>query len=575
MTVNVLKNPRSFVQEAKSNNITHDLLQEAIECIGMQKVCRMFKGKSQRGNIDAISAGTMLNWLATFKYSEDHPAENKSEAYQARSIEKNGDEWDEYVKILETKIDDEILDTWNHISLKKLGDEAIKHGFTIGVRNSKARQNLRERLEKMAERRREKFWEKIHTGKDEDEETEEVDEKINYDRINVPTLKQIMKKRGIVSSKLKKAEMIEKLEEYDENIDDIILDVKTNKYENMNCDNLKKLARDRKLTKYNKLNKEALVNLHTEYDETIEQIKEEVKEEIKKEENDTLIFKSELTGNKNIRVFGTNDKPWFVAKDIAEILEYKDSKKAIRDHVHSDDIISWREYRENKGGDLVTLQIHPETKLINEPGLYSLISGSKLEKAVLFRRWVYSEVLPSIRKTGNYKLDNPTRFIIQDDNSVRSQLLGISNMDVESEKLEKDVNLVNYNNLSCVYVAYIGNSLIKIGFSDCILTRERKHMSGESMFPQFRIVKCFEVSGKPIETILHSLLDRYRHVYGKQKEIYKTENLIEFIGIIEKILDENDLKIVVARLRIKVLELENKLLKTELENRDLRSMKKE
>ena len=59
-------------------------------------------------------------------------------------------------------------------------------------------------------------------------------------------------------------------------------------------------------------------------------------------------------------------------------------------------------------------------------------------------------MLPSIRKTGQYKLDNPARFILQDDNSVRSQLLSISNMDIEAEKLEKEVDLVRYSNIPCI-----------------------------------------------------------------------------------------------------------------------------
>ena len=66
MTVVVLSNPKSFVNEAVSKNITYDLLNEAVECIGAQAVVRMFVGKSTRGSIGCLSSKSLQNWLVIY-----------------------------------------------------------------------------------------------------------------------------------------------------------------------------------------------------------------------------------------------------------------------------------------------------------------------------------------------------------------------------------------------------------------------------------------------------------------------------------------------------------------------------
>ena len=95
---------------------------------------------------------------------------------------------------------------------------------------------------------------------------------------------------------------------------------------------------------------------------------------------------------------------WFKAKTIADILEYKDTKKAIKDHVDFEDKITLKDLN-SWGGDLPPPK-NDHMIYINESGLYSLILGSKMEKAKEFKRWVTKEVLPSIRKTGNYELNH-------------------------------------------------------------------------------------------------------------------------------------------------------------------------
>ncbi len=94
-----------------------------------------------------------------------------------------------------------------------------------------------------------------------------------------------------------------------------------------------------------------------------------------------------------IRTLELNGEPWFVGKDVAGILGYADTNKAIAMHVDDED----------KLNDKTSLSLGQRGGwLINESGLYSLILSSKLPTAKKFKRWVTSEVLPSIRKTGGY-----------------------------------------------------------------------------------------------------------------------------------------------------------------------------
>ena len=93
-----------------------------------------------------------------------------------------------------------------------------------------------------------------------------------------------------------------------------------------------------------------------------------------------------------VRTVEMNGQPWFAGKDVAEVLGYANPQKAIRDHVDEED----RTVNES-----FTVHGTP-IALINESGLYSLVMSSKLSTAKQFKRWVTSEVLPSIRKTGGY-----------------------------------------------------------------------------------------------------------------------------------------------------------------------------
>ena len=120
--------------------------------------------------------------------------------------------------------------------------------------------------------------------------------------------------------------------------------------------------------------------------------------------NELKIFENEQFGT--IRTVEIDSTPYFVGKDVAEILGYVNPTKAIREKVDDEDKLMSK---------MDTSFGSKDTYIINESGLYSLILSSKLPKAKEFKRWVTSEVLPAIRKHGVYAVDevleNPDMLI--------------------------------------------------------------------------------------------------------------------------------------------------------------------
>lgn len=112
--------------------------------------------------------------------------------------------------------------------------------------------------------------------------------------------------------------------------------------------------------------------------------------------NEIQIFKNDSFGA--VRTVEVEGVPYFVGKDVAEILGYSDTNKAIAMHVDDEDKILNDKSSPSFGQRGATL--------INESGLYSLILSSKLPKAKEFKHWVTSEILPTIRKHGAYMTDS-------------------------------------------------------------------------------------------------------------------------------------------------------------------------
>ena len=120
-------------------------------------------------------------------------------------------------------------------------------------------------------------------------------------------------------------------------------------------------------------------------------------------ENNLEIFTNPEFGN--IRIIEKNGEPWFIGKDVAEALGYEASRNAITKHVDDEDKLTHQISASGQNRNMT---------VINESGLYSLIMSSKLPQAKAFKRWVTSEVLPAIRKHGNYassKQENKSKSI--------------------------------------------------------------------------------------------------------------------------------------------------------------------
>lgn len=113
--------------------------------------------------------------------------------------------------------------------------------------------------------------------------------------------------------------------------------------------------------------------------------------------NNLQIFSNEEFGQ--VRTINIDSDVWFVGKDVAEILGYSNTRKALTDHVDDEDKLDGVTIRDSIGREQSPV-------FINESGLYSLILSSKMPNARKFKRWVTSEVLPAIRKTGHYEMES-------------------------------------------------------------------------------------------------------------------------------------------------------------------------
>lgn len=147
------------------------------------------------------------------------------------------------------------------------------------------------------------------------------------------------------------------------------------------------------------------------------------------------IFKNEEFGE--IRTLMIDGEPWFVGKDIADILEYRNGSRDINRHIDEEDRRKSMIFDGNK---------NKETIIINESGLYSLILSSKLPNAKKFKRWVTTDILPTIRKTGGY-VNNDDLFIstylpFADDNTkllFSTTLQTIRNQNEQLKKKDQEI----------------------------------------------------------------------------------------------------------------------------------------
>ena len=128
-----------------------------------------------------------------------------------------------------------------------------------------------------------------------------------------------------------------------------------------------------------------------------------------------------------VRTLLVNEEPYFVGKDVAKILGYSRTADAIKAHVDEEDKLT-RQFTDSGQ--------RREMTIINESGMYSLILSSKLPNAKKFKRWVTSEVLPAIRKTGSYQLPQTP------EGQIRLLLESSVHIDERLTNVEEDIDLL-------------------------------------------------------------------------------------------------------------------------------------
>ena len=179
--------------------------------------------------------------------------------------------------------------------------------------------------------------------------------------------------------------------------------------------------------------------------------------------NELQIFNSGEFGE--IRTVTIDNEPWFVGKDVATALGYKNTADAIGKHVDVDDKLL---------SQIAIAGQRRDVAVINESGVYALIFGSKLESAKRFKHWVTAEILPSIRKTGSYQ--KPMSIAEQ----IQLLALGNQNHEERIEKLENTMT-IDYGQqkyigdlVSSIVIAHLGgkesNAYKEIGkkvFAEC------------------------------------------------------------------------------------------------------------
>lgn len=202
--------------------------------------------------------------------------------------------------------------------------------------------------------------------------------------------------------------------------------------------------------------------------------------------NELKIFENESFGE--IRTIkDENGEPWFVGKDVADILQYSNTSKAIRDHVDKEDKLTERIVTSGQGRDVV---------MINESGLYSLIFSSKMEKAKEFKRWVTSEVLPAIRKDGGYMVTKEGES--EEELIARALILAQKSIDrLELESKQKD--------------QIIGELKPKADYVDKIL-------QNTSLIKVSSIAKDYGMTAQDMNKLLHELRIQYKQ--GDQWLLY-------------------------------------------------------
>ncbi|WP_353420404.1 phage antirepressor [Staphylococcus coagulans] len=192
-----------------------------------------------------------------------------------------------------------------------------------------------------------------------------------------------------------------------------------------------------------------------------------------------------------VRTLTIEDEPYFVGKDVAEILGYTNTRDALNRHIDNED---------KDVAKLDTLGGKQNQTIINESGLYSLIFSSKLDSAKRFKRWVTSEVLPAIRKHGIYATDNVIEQTIQNPDYIIHVLTEF--------KKEREGRLVAEQQVKELKP--------KATYYDLVL-------QNKSLLSVSKIAKDYGMSARALNKLLHELGIQYKQgdiwlLYAKHQD---------------------------------------------------------
>ena len=226
--------------------------------------------------------------------------------------------------------------------------------------------------------------------------------------------------------------------------------------------------------------------------------------------NKLVIFKNDDFGE--IRSVTIDDEPYFVGKDIAEVLGYERADNAIRNHVDEEDKLMHQISASGQSRNMT---------IINESGLYSLIMSSKLSTSKQFKRWVTNEVLPSIRKSGGYIQGQEE---LSDDELISKALL-VANKKIEEKNkmlIEKEAEIKELKPKAKYY------DLISQSPSTMTITS---------------IAKDYGMSGIAFNQLLHELGIQYKqsqqwflfakyqnqgYTHGKTAQFYRNDGTVDY-----------------------------------------------
>ena len=195
-------------------------------------------------------------------------------------------------------------------------------------------------------------------------------------------------------------------------------------------------------------------------------------------DNNIKVFENSEFGK--VRTVILNDEPWFIGKDVTDILGYQNGSRDINRHVDEDDRQNYQNgtFESNRG-----------MAIINESGLYSLILSSKLPTAKKFKRWVTSEVLPSIRKHGAYMTEDTIKKAMAEPDFIIKLATELKKEQEQNKQLTETCSQQQQ---------VIGELKPKADYVDRIL-------KSNSLVTITQIAKDYGMSGQGMNKVLHDM----------------------------------------------------------------------